>query len=156
MTSVSRPTVQMGESGSQHIYARQDERYRIVKRMRIGSVSLGATVIVLCVLLASETAQVIVTDKPIYLRPRDAGTLVMPQTSIAIRYNSVVKAAILQPDMITVEGSLSGRHDGTTSLADDQRTIVFKPAAPFTEARTGSTLVVSRAPSASRQSRSRW
>ncbi|HEY3289566.1 MAG TPA: hypothetical protein VGK87_05520, partial [Anaerolineae bacterium] len=56
----------------------------------------------------------------------------MPNTSIAVRYNSEVQPGLLQSSLFDVDGSLSGWHNGNVTLSDDKRTILFIPALPFT------------------------
>jgi hypothetical protein len=79
----------------------------------------------------STTPIVSQTGAVVYLSPSAGATWVLPQTAIALRYNSDVMADALQPSQFQVVGSQSGPHAGTVTLSDDQRTIIFKPAAPF-------------------------
>ena len=67
----------------------------------------------------------------IYHSPRDGGKFVSAGTTIAIRAPQQMDPASVSPDAFQVVGSTSGVHSGEATIADDGRTIVFKPAATF-------------------------
>jgi hypothetical protein len=92
-------------------------------------------IVLSAILLACQPAQVtppaVATVTPIYTLPSASAKWISTQTTIAVRYKSKVRADQLQADLFTVKGDQSGPHSGTAVLADDQQTIIFKPAAPF-------------------------
>ncbi len=49
-----------------------------------------------------------------------------------VRYGPVLSAQDLADVKFTIQGSESGFHSGRTILADDHKTVIFKPADPFT------------------------
>lgn len=66
-----------------------------------------------------------------YIAPRPGAQLVSAGTTIALRPGMAINAATLSSSRFTVEGTLSGLHTGEVRLADDDRTIIFVPTAPF-------------------------
>jgi hypothetical protein len=64
---------------------------------------------------------------PAYLSPRPGALMVMPGTTIAIRPGDTVDAESVTSALFRVTGTLSGLHAGQAFLADDLRTIIFKP-----------------------------
>ncbi|MCB0165380.1 MAG: aryl-sulfate sulfotransferase [Anaerolineae bacterium] len=71
-----------------------------------------------------------------YISPPPDAQLVSVGTTIAIRPGEVIKADSVSRDFFTVNGSSSGVHQGQTLLADDQKTVIFKPAKPFVNEET--------------------
>ncbi len=68
---------------------------------------------------------------PIYLTPRPNSTLVPAETAISFRFREDVEASSLEDTAVLVSGSISGEHAGTTILARDGKTVIFKPNEPF-------------------------
>ncbi len=66
-----------------------------------------------------------------YISPRPSSHHVSAGTTIAIRQGSHILADSLQPDTFAVHGSVSGQSNGQALLADDQKTVIFKPDKPF-------------------------
>lgn len=66
-----------------------------------------------------------------YTSPRDGAEVVMPQTTIAVRFGEILAASSLSPDRFHVAGSESGSHGGEVRLARDERTAIFQPDQPF-------------------------
>ena len=60
-----------------------------------------------------------------YLSPKPSSTMVTPETNIILRNVLELNSATLSNDLIIVEGTKSGLHDGELILSDDDKTIVF-------------------------------
>jgi hypothetical protein len=73
---------------------------------------------------------------PEYTSPLNNAQYVSTGATIILRYGPVIRAKVLDGVKVNVQGSLSGAHAGQTFLADDQKTIIFKPNLPFTPAET--------------------
>jgi hypothetical protein len=67
-----------------------------------------------------------------YVSPRPGAELVRPETTIAVRHGEIMDEASISGQRFTVAGSKSGVHQGRVILADDQKTVIFKPDIPFT------------------------
>lgn len=68
----------------------------------------------------------------ILINPRPASSMVSSETNIVLRYHSHINHASIVPELIHIEGSISGIHGGEFLLSDDDRTMVFNPDHPFT------------------------
>jgi hypothetical protein len=66
-----------------------------------------------------------------YVSPRPLSVLVSPRNNIAFRPGSRIDAHSLAAARFSVVGASSGPHDGALVLADDTKTIVFRPLQPF-------------------------
>lgn len=66
-----------------------------------------------------------------YVSPKPNSSLVMKKTNIILRYSENINSETLLNDLILVEGSKSGFHDGKLILSKDDKTIVFNPANAF-------------------------
>ncbi len=66
-----------------------------------------------------------------YLSPLPGASLVQPASVITIRSGEEIDPSILTSSIIRVDGSVSGNHTGNITLADDGRTIIFKPDRDF-------------------------
>ncbi len=66
-----------------------------------------------------------------YSIPAPGSKYNQPESTIAIRFGSVIDRGSLQDNLFDIVGSISGRHNGSIVLADDQKTIIFKPETPF-------------------------
>ena len=67
-----------------------------------------------------------------YLSPLPRSEYVSPQTTLIFRLNGHRHAAkMLDRMQVTVNGELSGEHQGRLFLASDKQTIIFKPARHF-------------------------
>ena len=87
-------------------------------------------IVVLCSLpLVANNVQA--QDVPEYVSPSPGATLVLPATTIAFRPGATINRQSLISDLFHVVGTLSGKHTGQVVLADDQRTVIFKPNEPF-------------------------
>jgi hypothetical protein len=69
---------------------------------------------------------------PQYYSPLQNAEYVSTSATIVVRYGPVLSDRNLADLKFTVRGSKSGLHEGQTILADDHRTVIFKPANPFT------------------------
>ena len=67
-----------------------------------------------------------------YYSPLAGANYVSKADSIILRYGPVLTLDDIFHLKITVQGSQSGSHTGKTTLADDYRTVVYKPDQPFT------------------------
>ena len=56
----------------------------------------------------------------------------MPESNIIIRQGDVIDPSTIKESSIEVAGSISGVHSGEFFLADDMRTLIFKPFMHFT------------------------
>jgi len=78
----------------------------------------------------------------VYVSPMPGSALVSPKSNIIIKTKeSLNPSLIADPSLFSVRGSLSGEHAGTTILSDDQETIVFQPANPFSPGEVVTALV---------------
>ena len=68
-----------------------------------------------------------------YLYPVPNSTHVRPQTNIIVRFGDTIDSGTIAEEVVHVVGSITGKHSGKLSLSDDNRTVVFRPAAPFRE-----------------------
>lgn len=66
-----------------------------------------------------------------FVAPLPDSRLVSPGQTITLREGSLLDRSSLDAGRVVVEGSASGAHAGRLVLADDGRTLVFWPAAPF-------------------------
>ncbi len=69
---------------------------------------------------------------PQYYSPLENAKYVSKATTIVVRYGPVLSNQNLDDLKFTVQGSESGLHAGQTILADDHKTVIFKPVDPFT------------------------
>jgi hypothetical protein len=64
----------------------------------------------------------------VYVSPVPGSTLVSPTSNIIIKTKGSLNSSVISdPSLISVKGSVSGDHSGSTILSDDQETIVFQP-----------------------------
>jgi len=68
---------------------------------------------------------------PEYVSPIDNASFVSKGTSIAVRYGPILNEANLSGLGFAVQGRESGAHPGRALLADDRKTIIFKPDQAF-------------------------
>lgn len=66
-----------------------------------------------------------------YISPRPGARLVSPQTTIAVRPGDLLGETGLASGLFAVRGSASGQHRGAVVLADDRRTVIFRPERAF-------------------------
>ncbi len=67
-----------------------------------------------------------------YYSPLQNAEYVSKDATIVVRYGPALSNQNLDDLKFTIEGSESGLHAGQTILADDHKTVIFKPASPFT------------------------
>jgi len=72
------------------------------------------------------------SDPPQYYSPLQNAEYVSTGATIAVRYGPALTAQNISGLNFTVQGAKSGLHDGKVVLADDHKTVIFKPASPFT------------------------
>jgi len=66
-----------------------------------------------------------------YLSPKPNSILNSRETNIIIRHGKEIDLSTINKSLLTVTGSLSGKHDGKLILSDDDKTIVFNPSTPY-------------------------
>lgn len=66
-----------------------------------------------------------------YVSPRPGAQLVSPATTIVIRHGEVIERESLSEMLFHVEATRSGVHFGQVTIADDDKTVVFRPYRPF-------------------------
>ncbi len=66
-----------------------------------------------------------------YLFPRPFSTRVPQETTILIRFATDPRALSNFDSFLTVRGTASGAVQGALSVASDDRTVIYRPAAPF-------------------------
>jgi hypothetical protein len=69
---------------------------------------------------------------PQYYSPLQDAKYVSTGATIVVRYGPVLSDQNLADVEFTMRGSKSGLHEGQTLVADDQKTVIFKPTSPFT------------------------
>ena len=69
---------------------------------------------------------------PQYFSPLKDAEYVSTGATIVVRYGPLLSAQNLVNVKFTIQGSKSGSHAGQTILADDHKTVIFKPTRPFT------------------------
>jgi len=67
-----------------------------------------------------------------YVSPKPNSISVSKESNIILRNANDVDRSTVNPNLISVVGSVSGTHAGDFLLSDDQKTIVFNPHIPFT------------------------
>jgi Arylsulfotransferase (ASST)/Secretion system C-terminal sorting domain/Bacterial Ig-like domain len=72
-----------------------------------------------------------------YHSPMNGARYITPQTNVIIRLSAPIEVSTIHsPLLFEVIGAESGRHEGDVILSDDQKTLIFKPHAPFLAAET--------------------
>jgi Arylsulfotransferase (ASST)/Secretion system C-terminal sorting domain/Bacterial Ig-like domain len=66
-----------------------------------------------------------------YISPKNNSSLVSLNSNIILRSNENVDPASLSSNEFSVSGSISGQHQGTVKLSDDNKTVLFFPVEPF-------------------------
>jgi len=72
----------------------------------------------------------------VYLSPRPEARLVQAESTIVFRFAEDVDAGSLSDTLLQVRGSMSRNHEGKLILANDERTVIFKPAVWIRNQRT--------------------
>ena len=67
----------------------------------------------------------------VYISPKDNSILVSLGTNIILKSNDIIDPASLSQTEFSVLGTVSGEHNGTIQLSDDNKTILFSPSTPF-------------------------
>jgi hypothetical protein len=73
-----------------------------------------------------------VSPAPQYYSPLQNAEYVSKAATIAVRYGPILSDQNVEHLNFTIRGSKSGLHEGRTVLADDHKTVIFKPHEPFT------------------------
>lgn len=103
---------------------------KVIKILSIAAV-LVSSVILSSFVLSSSTSQTSALS-PQYYSPLQNAEYVSRGTTIAVRYGPELSAENLADLHFSVQGEKSGSHSGQTLLADDRKTVIFKPTDPFT------------------------
>ena len=69
---------------------------------------------------------------PQYYSPLQNAEYVSKDATIVVRYGPVLSNQNLDDLKFTIQGSKSGLHAGKIIIADDHKTVIFKPVSPFT------------------------
>jgi hypothetical protein len=72
-----------------------------------------------------------ILNEPQYLNPLPGAELVSPGSTITLRTGDLVARDSISDQQFNVTGSQSGVHPGQAILADDGKTVIFKPDQPF-------------------------
>lgn len=88
--------------------------------------------IVLFVAFTLSSCTPSVPAAPQYYSPLQNAEYVSKGATIVVRYGPVLSDQVLTDIKFNVKGSKSGFHEGQIILADDHKTVIFKPTAPFT------------------------
>ncbi len=67
----------------------------------------------------------------VYISPRPEARFVPPETTITLRNGKLLDENSLSASFFTVVGEQSGIHPGTLLLAEDGKTLIFRPDQPF-------------------------
>ncbi len=67
----------------------------------------------------------------VYISPKNNSMLVSLSTNIILKSSDIIDPASLSQNEFSVSGIVSGEHKGSVKLSDDNKTILFIPAAPF-------------------------
>ncbi len=89
----------------------------------------------LCFVLALAACSPSISTKPLspqYYSPLQNAEYVSTGQTIAVRYGPTLSDQNLTQLKFSVQGAQSGAHTGQTILADDHKTVIFKPSQPFT------------------------
>ncbi|MGE5222522.1 MAG: Ig-like domain-containing protein, partial [Omnitrophica WOR_2 bacterium] len=66
-----------------------------------------------------------------YLSPVPGSTYNPAGTNILVRYGDIIDPHSVSSQLFQITGSASGNHAGKVVIADDQKTLIFKPDHPF-------------------------
>lgn len=101
-------------------------------RFRIIVLAGGACVIPALLFLVIPGRALAQTGERVeYISPLPGSWFVSPATTIAIRSSDRIQASSLNRGLFNVVGSQSETHAGSIVLADDRRTVIFKPDRAF-------------------------
>lgn len=100
-----------------------------MKTKRFLSVIAGLLSIYLLVACGFSTLEV---SAPQYYAPLADAKYVSTREAITVRYGPKMSGQDYGRVKFTIEGDESGSHTGRIILANDQKTVIFKPDAPFT------------------------
>jgi hypothetical protein len=87
--------------------------------------------LILLVPLLGVVNNVILSQTVDYISPKDNSTLVSLSTNIILKSHENINPSSLSSNEFSVFGSVSGVHTGIVRLSDDNKTILFFPATPF-------------------------
>jgi hypothetical protein len=90
---------------------------------------------VLCFVLSLAACSPSISTKPLapqYYSPLQNAEYVSTGATVSVRYGPTLSDQNLAEMKFTVQGAKSGAHAGQTILADDHKTVIFKPSQPFT------------------------
>src|SRR5262249_55048866 len=103
---------------------------RMTPRARAGAWAfpfLALWLITCCASAASSASAV--SPRVVYRSPSQGARYLRPETNVIFRFDRALDRSSLPAFAAT--GSSSGAHSGVTALADDGRTLLFRPDQPF-------------------------
>lgn len=66
-----------------------------------------------------------------YVSPMPGSTLINPGHNIILREGHAVNKDLLNKDLFTIDGAISGRHAFNMTLSSDEKTVILTPVIPF-------------------------
>ncbi len=99
--------------------------------MKLGAFLGALAGLVLLGFSSACSALALQTYAPEYISPIENARYVSTGATIIVRYGPVLERSMLPSIKFSVTGSKSGAHAGQTILADDHRTVIFKPTNAF-------------------------
>jgi hypothetical protein len=67
----------------------------------------------------------------VYVSPKNSSILVSLNTNIILKSSEYIDPSSLSQNEFSISGSVSGEHQGSVKLSDDDKTVLFIPATPF-------------------------
>ena len=101
------------------------------------------TTLIAWLLVKTVQAQTTPTAQFAYVNPRPDAKLVSAYTTIGLRHGDLIDVDSLDDVTFTVEGTMSGVHEGEIVLGGDGRAVLFRPNTSFTSAETVSVTISS-------------
>ena len=72
-----------------------------------------------------------------YLNPVPNSQYQNPQTNIILKNGALIdRASVADKNLVEISGSVSGKHDWTARLSDDNKTVIIKPKTIFNYSET--------------------
>lgn len=105
---------------------------KVSSKKRVVFVCAGVGVLLAGLCIGLKALWPLSSSAPIYLLPHEDAKLVSPGTDVVIRAAVKLGAWNVTPALFKVVGDKSGAVAGEAILSDDDKTMLFKPAKPFT------------------------
>ncbi len=96
-------------------------------------VSLTKLILITTLLILSGTAisQSANIEEYQFISPKPGSSLLLPENNIIIRQGNIIENKTINAKLIEVIGTESGFHPGEFLIADDMRTLIFRPDVPY-------------------------